>query len=102
MECSVRRQLQIIMSNYHKLFDDSYERVVGQGVGITQRGEEFFRLFYKNFFERSTEIQRKFEHTDMTSQVRILQKSMYHMIGFYILNTEHEYLRRIAMTAPLF
>ena len=34
----------------------------------------------------------------MESQIRILQKSMYHMISFYVLNTAHVYLRRIAVT----
>ena len=86
------------MSNYQHLFDESYDRVVGQGVGVTSEGKQFFRRFYEYFFERSDEIKSKFKDTDMESQVRILQKSMYHMIGVYVLKTEHEYLRRIAVT----
>ncbi len=86
------------MSNYQQLFDESYTRVVGQGVGITKKGEQFFSRFYAYFFERSDEIKRKFKDTDMESQVGILQKSMYHMISFYVLHTDHEFLRRIATT----
>ena len=84
------------MSNYQQLFDESYDRVVGRGIGLTEKGEQFFRRFYKHFFERSDEIKNKFKDTDMESQARILQKSMYHMISFYVLNTEHDYLQRIA------
>jgi len=86
------------MSNYQQLFDESYARVVGEGISMTEKGEQFFRHFYQHFFEHSDEIKEKFKHTDMESQIGILHKSMYHMIGFYVLNTEHEHLRRIAHT----
>lgn len=86
------------MSNYEDLFDESYDRVVGQGIGITSKGKQFFGRFYEYFFEGDDEIRAKFKDTDMESQVRILQKSMYHMIGFYMLHTDHEFLRQIATT----
>lgn len=86
------------MSNYQQIFDESYQRVVGEGVGITSKGERFFKRFYEYFFDRSEEIRNKFQHTDMKFQVRMLQKSIYHMLGFHVLNMEHESLRRIAVT----
>jgi hemoglobin-like flavoprotein len=86
------------VSNYQQMFDHSYARVVGEGIGITEKGKQFFSRFYDHFFKRSDEIRERFKHTDMEAQVGILHKSMYHMIGFYILNTEHEALRRIAQT----
>lgn len=84
------------MPNYEILFESSYDRVVGKGVGITDKGERFFERFYDNFFALSDEVRRKFRHTDMKTQVGMLEKSMYHLISFYVAKEASDYLRSIA------
>ncbi|MDH5737502.1 MAG: globin domain-containing protein [Gammaproteobacteria bacterium] len=86
------------MSNYEILFEASYDRVVGKGVGINPKGEAFFSLFYENFFRKSPEIRDKFKNTDMKKQVGVLQKSTFHLISFYVSKEENEYLHEIAVS----
>jgi len=86
------------MSDYEILFEASYDRVVGKGVGINPRGELFFKRFYEIFFSRSEEIKRKFANVDMDAQVGMLQKSIYHLVSFYVSKEENEYLHQIAAT----
>ena len=84
--------------NYEKLFEDSYARVIGEGVRIGDKGPAFFSLFYSIFFGKSQQIRDKFAHVDMDAQVVVLQKSMFHMIGFYATKTATDYLENIAYT----
>ncbi|MBD3647467.1 MAG: globin [Pseudomonadales bacterium] len=84
------------MSNYEILFEASYDRVVGKGVGITEKGQRFFERFYENFFALSEEVQTKFRNTDMQVQVGMLEKSMYHLISFYVAKEASDYLRTMA------
>ena len=92
---NVRREFRL---NYEKLFEDSYSRVVGEGIGLNDQGKLFFSTFYDVFFSKSDEICTKFTHVDMAAQVGMLQKSMFHIISFYVAKTDSEYLRSIAMT----
>ncbi len=82
--------------NFEQEFEESYERLVGHGVGITARGQRFFTRFYENFLARSPRIKDHFEHTDMSKQIIVLQKAMYHMISFYLLHEPNELLERVA------
>jgi len=84
--------------NTEALFEKSYQRVIGQGVGITERGQVFFAQFYENFFKSSEQVPEKFANTDMEKQVRMLQKGMYQLITFYLTKSESENLRSIAHT----
>ena len=84
--------------NYEKLFEDSYARIIGEGVGIGDKGHTFFSMFYDIFFSKSQQIRDKFADVDMDAQVRVLQKSMFHIIGFYATKTDSEYLATIAHT----
>lgn len=86
------------MSNYEILFEASYDRVVGNGVGINPKGENFFRQFYDNFFGKSEAIKEQFKNTDMKGQVAFLQKSIYHLISFYVSKEENEFLHKIAVS----
>lgn len=86
------------MGNYEILFEASYDRVIGQGVGINPKGEAFFKRFYDNFFSRSDAVKEKFKHTDMKLQPGMLQKSIYHLVSFYISKEENEYLRKFALS----
>ena len=91
----VRREFRL---NYERLFEDSYARVVGQGIGLSDQGKLFFNAFYDVFISKSDEIGEKFADVDMSIQVGVLQKSMFHLISFYVAKTDSEYLRSIAMT----
>ncbi len=84
--------------DYDELFCQSYERVVGPGVGITDQGELFFARFYDNFLATSPTVAEKFKGTDMQRQGRMLQKSMYQLIAFYFSHSESDYLKMIAET----
>lgn len=86
------------MSDYEILFEASYDRVVGKGVGVNPKGELFFKQFYDIFFGKSEEIRDKFLNTDMEKQVGVLQKSIYHLVSFYISKQENDYLYKIAVT----
>ena len=52
-----------------ELFNDSIERC--------SRKPEFLRRFYALFLASSDEVARKFEHTDMRRQARLLKTSLY-------------------------
>ena len=41
-------------------FEDSYARVIGEGVGLGDKGYTFFRMFYDVFFSKSQQIRDKF------------------------------------------
>ncbi len=84
--------------NYEKLFEDSYARVIGEGVGIGDKGYTFFTKFYDIFFSKSHQIREKFADVDMDTQVHVLRISMFHMISFYATKTDTEYLANIAHT----
>lgn len=79
-------------------FIASYERVIGEGVGITERGRLFFRRFYENFLASSDRVREKFGSTDMARQEVVLQKGLYQLISFYLTKTDDQFLRDIAVT----
>jgi hemoglobin-like flavoprotein len=80
------------------IFEASYERLIGSGVGITERGRRFFHRFYENFLSDSDAVREKFEGTDMDRQEVVLQKGMYHLISFYLIKQDNEFLQEIAKT----
>ena len=82
--------------NLEELFEESYQRVIGQGVGITDRGQNFFARFYEIFFQSSDLVSDRFKNTDMEKQVRMLQKGMYQLISFYLVKTDSSSLKSIA------
>lgn len=84
--------------NYEKLFEESYARVIGEGIGLGAKGRRFFKQFYEVFFGKSEEVREKFKDVDMDSQIHVLEKSMFHIISFYVAKTNTEYLRTIALS----
>jgi hemoglobin-like flavoprotein len=80
------------------LFEESYDRLVGHGVGITERGQVFFRRFCEIFFSSSEEVAEHFANTDMDHQVRVLQKAMFHLISFYLIKNDNDFIGNIALT----
>ncbi|HIG44747.1 MAG TPA: globin [Gammaproteobacteria bacterium] len=84
--------------NFELLFEESFQRVIGHGVGITNKGQQFFARFYEIFFAASDEVREKFCHTDMEMQRSFLKKGVYHLISFYLLRSDNDYLSSIALT----
>ncbi len=82
--------------NYEQMFEDSYARVIGKGIGLGEKGRLFFSRFYEKFLLESPVARSKFDGVDMAAQIRVLEKSMFHMIGFYVAKTDTRYLRSIA------
>jgi hemoglobin-like flavoprotein len=79
----------------NKLFDLSYSRVFGEGVGISIDADPFFQSFYKHFL-LDPDIAAVFGQTDMTRQVGMLRKSFFHLVAFYVSNEPSAELERIA------
>lgn len=79
-------------------FIASYQRLIGEGVGITDRGKIFFRRFYENFLASSPRVREKFAETDMERQAAVLQKGLYHLISFYLTKNDNQYLLDIALS----
>lgn len=84
------------MNNLEEVFEDSYRRVVGGGVGIDEKGAAFFKKFYENFLSSSDQVAEMFADTDMDQQVKMLQRSMFHMISFYVSKQQDNYLEGVA------
>ncbi len=82
--------------NPEKLFEESYERVIGSGVGMTEKGDAFFTRFYEIFLNSSVKVAEKFANTDMAGQIKMLQKAMFQLISFYLLRSSGDYLHEIA------
>lgn len=78
------------------IFIASYERIIGEGVGITDTGRAFFRRFYENFLASSERVREKFSATDMERQEKVLQKGLYQLITFYLTKSDSQFLREIA------
>ena len=84
--------------NLESAFEGSYARVIGSGVGITAKGQDFFERFYDIFLSSNDEIQNKFSKTDMQKQVGVLQKGVFQLISFYLTKSDGEYIHSIALT----
>ena len=82
--------------NLEEIFEASYERVIGQGIGITEKGQSFFMRFYEIFLNTSDKVPEKFKNTDMNRQVLMIQKGLYQLISFYLIKNDSDYLIAIA------
>jgi truncated hemoglobin YjbI len=80
----------------NELFEESYERLFGAGVGIEDSATPFFESFYRHFL-RATGISTFFVETDMPKQVQMLRKSFFHLISFYVSGEPSSQLERIAL-----
>lgn len=77
------------------LFDESYARVFGEGVGLSEESSPFFEAFYR-YFLADQEIADTFSQTDMNRQVSMLRKSFFHLVAFYVSHEPSAELTRIA------
>ncbi len=78
------------------LFDASYARVFGEGVGLTDASTPFFESFYRHFL-KDQDIADVFSQTDMNRQVSMLRKSFFHLVAFYVSHEPSAELARIAV-----
>lgn len=78
------------------LFDRSYTRVFGEGVGLGERATPFFAAFYRHFL-KDPGVAETFSRTDMNRQVAMLRKSFFHLVAFYLSHEPTAELTRIAL-----
>jgi hemoglobin-like flavoprotein len=71
-----------------ELFNDSLERC--------SASPDFLRRFYALFLASSDDVARKFEHTDMRKQARLLKASLYIMMLASGQAERHVHLERLA------
>ena len=76
-------------------FDASYERLFGESVGIAERADRFFEIFYDHFLA-DPEVTEMFSGTDMSRQATMLRKSFFHLVTFYVNHEPSAELDRIA------
>ncbi len=81
--------------NDNELFDRSYVRVFGEGVGLTESATPFFEAFYRHFLEHPG-VEKAFRGTDMSRQVAMLRKSFFNLVAFYVSHEPSAELTRIA------
>ena len=76
-------------------FEDSYARIFGHEVGMDDRADAFFEAFYERFTEAPS-IRDMFSSTDMTRQVQMLKKSVFHLVSYYAVGRPTPELDRLA------
>jgi truncated hemoglobin YjbI len=76
-------------------FDESYARVFGEGVGLSEASTPFFESFYRHFLKDQA-IADAFSQTDMNRQVSMLRKSFFHLVAFYVSHEPSAELERVA------
>ena len=77
-------------------FDDSFARIFGEQVRISEAGDTFFVAFYDAFLGKSPQIAALFSRTNMTRQASMLRRSLYEFTNFYVTGTVSEDMRRLA------
>lgn len=80
------------MVDYDEVFRHSFQRV----SAAERSGFSFFDEFYRLFIGSSREIEEKFNGTDMGRQKRMLARSMYQMLQFYLGREASEKMAEIA------
>ena len=76
-------------------FEDSYARLFGSGVGISEEGSEFFDSFYQKFLQNPN-IADLFTGVDMAGQIQMLRRSLFQLVTFYVTGEPTAELERIA------
>ena len=76
-------------------FEDSYGRLFGPDIGLSEQTDAFFRKFYQHFL-RHPAIAAMFSNTDMDQQVQMLKRSLMHLVAFYVTGNPSDELKRMA------
>jgi hemoglobin-like flavoprotein len=80
------------LTGFDSCFDRSYERV----KRVRKNDKSFFDAFYENFVAASPVVANHFRNTDMNQQKKMLEKSFYSLLIFYVTNNANNYLQKIA------
>lgn len=72
------------MSLPNPQFEQSYTRMFGHGIGMAEGSDDFFRAFYDRFLKHP-EVATLFAETDLTHQVAMLKRSMFHLVSYYVV-----------------
>lgn len=76
-------------------FEQSYERLFGSDISADPGASEFFHRFYQRFLTHP-EVAAMFKDTEMSQQVRMLKRSLFDFVGFYISGTPSAEISRVA------
>ena len=80
------------MINHTEVFNDSYARVLNRDI----ENKLFFSIFYEKFTSASPEVMSKFSNTDMDKQHKMLKRSLFYMLNYFVNREETDYMKRIA------
>ena len=76
-------------------FEDSYARLFGPGVSIDESADPFFAEFYERFLV-APGVAERFATTDMTRQIAMMKRSLFHLVSYYVTNSPSSELERLA------
>ena len=77
------------------LFDESYHRLFGDTVAISESATQFFATFYEHFLQDDA-VRELFTKTDMLQQQAMLRRSLFHLAAYYVSHEPSPELERIA------
>ena len=77
-------------------FEESYARMFGHGISMDESADDFFHAFYKNFLT-DPEVAALFTDTDIDRQVRMLKKSLFQLVSYYVIGEPTAELDRLAL-----
>ncbi len=83
------------MSLQNQPFEESYSRLFGADVGVSEEADPFFERFYEKFLA-DDEVAKLFANTDMVKQVQMLKRSLFQLVAFYVTGEPSAELDRIA------
>lgn len=78
--------------DYEQLFDRSFERCRAR-----DDREPFFESFYNRYLKTDQRVAKVFANTDMVRQQKMLEKSFYRLLIFYVNNSADDYIEQIAI-----
>lgn len=82
-----------LASDYARVFNDSYERIM---YDPRSNAGEFYAEFYAVFIEANPEAAGKFKNTDMKTQVRMLRASVALLLAYFATGEVSDGLRTLA------
>ncbi len=75
-------------------FEESYGRLFGPEVSMSDSADVFFEQFYQRFLMHA-EVAHLFEQVDMDRQVQMMKLSLFHLVSFYVTSQPGAELERI-------
>jgi hemoglobin-like flavoprotein len=79
-------------------FLDSFTRIFGSQIKLSEHGDQFFDSFYATFKASSPEVAAVFQKTDMQKQKTLLRKSLLYSINFITNANNFDSMRKIAIS----